>query len=212
MNTPQDLEFAVLTIKYDETTAVNDMNNHFLPYFESSGFPASSVELISIGLNQDPVSENDSFIGVDDLGSWHNANGYNWTFVWDEGNLLFEQYNGFFEGGEGWAGGIEPRYLIMDRNHFVRLVEQGSLDGIAGTGGSLVISPTTGQDLSIDTDFTGITTVINNRTYYLGQTFDSGIANPEVKAHSGSIIYVDNRPSITRSSNQKEDIKVILQF
>ena len=81
-----------------------------------------------------------------------------------------------------------------------------------GTGGSLVISPTTGQDLSIDTTFSGITTVINNRTYYLGQTFASGIANPEVKAHSGSIIYVDNRPSITRSSNQKEDIKVILQF
>ena len=81
-----------------------------------------------------------------------------------------------------------------------------------GTGGSLVISPTTGQDLSIDTTFSGITTVINNRTYYLGQTFTSGIANPEVKAHSGSIIYVDNRPSITRSSNQKEDIKVILQF
>jgi len=81
-----------------------------------------------------------------------------------------------------------------------------------GTGGSLVISPTTGQDLSIDTAFTGITTVINNRTYYLGQTFASGIANPEVKAHSGSIIYVDNRPSITRSANQKEDIKVILQF
>ena len=81
-----------------------------------------------------------------------------------------------------------------------------------GTGGSLVISPTTGQDLTIDDTFSGITTVINNRTYYLGQTFASGIANPEVKAHSGSIIYVDNRPSITRSSNQKEDIKVILQF
>ncbi len=81
-----------------------------------------------------------------------------------------------------------------------------------GSGGSLVISPTTGQDLSIDTTYSGITTVINNRTYYLGQTFASGIANPEVKAHSGNIIYVDNRPSITRSSNQKEDIKVILQF
>jgi hypothetical protein len=26
------------------------------------------------------------------------------------------------------------------------------------------------------------------------------------------MIYIDNRPSITRSSNQKEDIKVILQF
>ena len=81
-----------------------------------------------------------------------------------------------------------------------------------GTGGSLVVTPTTGQDLSIDTSFSGISTVINNRTYYLGQTFANGVSNPEVKKHSGNIIYVDNRPSITRSSNQKEDIKVILQF
>lgn len=81
-----------------------------------------------------------------------------------------------------------------------------------GTGGALTITPTVGVDLTIDSNFTGISTVINNRTYYLGQTFTSGVANPEVKKHSGSIIYVDNRPSITRSSNQKEDIKVILQF
>ena len=80
------------------------------------------------------------------------------------------------------------------------------------TGGSLTITPTTGVNLSIDENFTGISTVINNRTYYLGQTFTSGVASPEVKKHSGNIIYVDNRPSITRSSNQKEDIKVILQF
>jgi len=66
--------------------------------------------------------------------------------------------------------------------------------------------------LSIQTSFTGISTVINNRTYYLGQTFIQGIAEPEVKKYSGNIIYVDNRPSITRSSSQKEDIKVILQF
>ena len=81
-----------------------------------------------------------------------------------------------------------------------------------GTGGSLTITPSTGLNLTIDTNFTGISTVINNRTYYLGQTFTNGVANPEVKKHSGSIVYVDNRPSITRSSNQKEDIKVILQF
>jgi len=78
--------------------------------------------------------------------------------------------------------------------------------------GSLTITPSTGSNLTIDSNFTGISTVINNRTYYLGQSFVSGIANPEVKKHSGNIIYVDNRPSITRSSNQKEDIKVILQF
>ena len=81
-----------------------------------------------------------------------------------------------------------------------------------GTGGALTITPTTGVNLTIDDSFTGISTVINNRIYYLGQTFTSGVADPEVKKHSGNIIYVDNRPSITRSSNQKEDIKVILQF
>jgi hypothetical protein len=79
------------------------------------------------------------------------------------------------------------------------------------TGGSLAISGGS-VSLSINSTFTGISTVINNRTYYLGQTFTNGISSPEVKRYSGNIIYVDNRPSITRSSNQKEDIKVILQF
>ena len=79
-------------------------------------------------------------------------------------------------------------------------------------GGSVTIVPSSGSNLAIDTSFTGITTIINNTTYYLGQSFTSGVAGPEVKKHAGNIIYVDNRPSITRSSNQKEDIKIILQF
>ena len=54
--------------------------------------------------------------------------------------------------------------------------------------------------------------IINNITYYLGQNFTDGISNPEVKRHSGNIIFVDNRPAITRSVNQKEDIKIVLQF
>ena len=80
------------------------------------------------------------------------------------------------------------------------------------TGGALTIVPSTGSNLAIDTSFTGVSTVINSRTYYLGQEFTNGIGNPEVKKYSGNIIYVDNRPSITRSSTQKEDIKIILQF
>ena len=79
------------------------------------------------------------------------------------------------------------------------------------TGGSVNIlgGSTT---LAIQTGFTGISTVINSRTYYLGQSFTQGVSQPEVKKYSGNIIYVDNRPSITRSTSQKEDIKVILQF
>jgi hypothetical protein len=79
------------------------------------------------------------------------------------------------------------------------------------SGGSLTINGGS-VNLTIDSSFTGISTIINNRTYYLGQSFTNGLSNPEVKKHSGNIIYVDNRPSITRSPNQKEDIKVILQF
>lgn len=78
-----------------------------------------------------------------------------------------------------------------------------------GTGGTTIIN---GTNLYIDTNFTGISTTINSRTYYFGQSFTNGVSNPEVKKYSGNIIYVDNRPSITRSSIQKEDIKVILQF
>tara|TARA_B100001996_G_scaffold5714_1_gene4817 strand:- start:543 stop:2111 length:1569 start_codon:yes stop_codon:yes gene_type:complete len=82
--------------------------------------------------------------------------------------------------------------------------------------GSVSIESNEGT-LGIDTSFgtTGspaVSEVINNRTYYLGQSFIQGISNPEVKKYSGDVIYVDNRPSITRSTNQREDIKVILQF
>lgn len=71
--------------------------------------------------------------------------------------------------------------------------------------------------LQIDTAFgtlanPGITTTINNRKYYLGQSFVSGLCNPEIKKYSGDIVYVDNRASILRSVNQKEDFKIVLEF
>jgi len=80
-----------------------------------------------------------------------------------------------------------------------------------GSGGSVAI---TGGDISlnIETAFTGLSTEINNRTYYLGQSFTEGVSQPESKKYSGNIIFVDNRPSVTRSSSQKEDVKIILQF
>ena len=99
------------------------------------------------------------------------------------------------------SANTDPTYgFQMDR--FTANIKSGGSFSI--TGGS--------ETLSISTSFTGLSTVINSRTYYLGQSFTAGVANPEVNKYSGDIIYVDNRPSITRSTNQKEDIKVILQF
>jgi len=82
-----------------------------------------------------------------------------------------------------------------------------SLNHFSSSGESLDIVGTA-SILPIDTVFKGDT--INNID--LGQNFVSGISSSEVKKYSGEIIYFDNRPSITRSQNQKEDIKVILQF
>lgn len=80
-----------------------------------------------------------------------------------------------------------------------------------GTGGSLNINGSN-QDLKIDDTFNDNKFTINNLSYYLGQTFTDGISAPEVKKYSGDLVYIDNRPSITRSENQREDIKIVLQF
>ena len=78
-----------------------------------------------------------------------------------------------------------------------------------GSGGSLSIVGGS-NNLSIQTSFQGVSTVLNSKTYYLGQNFVNGVSQPEVEKHTGNMIYVDNRPSVTRSSSQKEDVKIIL--
>ena len=84
----------------------------------------------------------------------------------------------------------------------------------ASGGNTNIIVTTTGgtETLSIDTGFTGVSTTVNSRTYYFGQTYNNGLANPEIKKYSGNIIYVDQRPEVTRATNQREDIKIILEF
>lgn len=69
-----------------------------------------------------------------------------------------------------------------------------------------------GFNAVIDNTFTGITTTISNKIVNLGVQFTNGLANPEINNKSGDVIYIDNRPTVTRSSRQKEDIKIILEF
>ena len=90
--------------------------------------------------------------------------------------------------------------------------EQIRFTALPASGGSRQINPTSGNTLLIDESFSGVSTTINSRTYFLGQEFTKGVSNPESQKYSGDIIYVDNRPSVTRSTSQKEDVKVILQF
>ena len=91
-----------------------------------------------------------------------------------------------------------------------------------GYGGTYIISgASVGSNLGIDTSFgssanPGTATTIgsgtNTRLVPLGLRFINGIAPPEVEKYSGEVIYIDNRAAIPRSSTQKEDIKIVLEF
>ncbi len=66
---------------------------------------------------------------------------------------------------------------------------------------------------SVETGFTGISTLTTgNKLVNLGANFTAGLADSEINKGSGEVIYLDNRPEITRSPRQKEDIKIILEF
>ena len=71
------------------------------------------------------------------------------------------------------------------------------------------ISPFSG---SIDTTFTDNKVTIGGKIVNLGVNFTEGLANPQINKESGDVIYIDNRPLVSRSSRQKEDIKIILEF
>ena len=70
-----------------------------------------------------------------------------------------------------------------------------------------------GASLVVDTDFDNANTItVGTKIYELGQTFTDGIANPDVRKHSGEVIYIDNRAPITRSTSQKEEVKIVVEF
>lgn len=75
------------------------------------------------------------------------------------------------------------------------------------------ITTSGGFSAAVDTTFTGITTSLSTgKIVNLGTQFTSGLSNPEINKTSGDIIYIDNRPLVSRNSRQKEDIKIILEF
>ena len=75
------------------------------------------------------------------------------------------------------------------------------------------ITSTNSFSASIDSTFTGITTTVTTtKRVNLAAEFNNGISLPEINKGSGEIIYVDNRPRVSRNPRQKEDIKIILEF
>ena len=67
-------------------------------------------------------------------------------------------------------------------------------------------------ELKPDVNFDGNVSTVGDKTINLGQTFDGGVAPPDIEKYSGEIIYIDNRAPITRSSSQKEEVKIVVEF
>jgi hypothetical protein len=98
-----------------------------------------------------------------------------------------------------------------DQTDYDDVSDNSKVLSFSSSGG--LISPFSG---SIDVSFGNPTptnkVTVGNKVIDLGVTFTNGLANPEINKSSGDIIYIDNRPLVSRSSRQKEDIKIILEF
>ncbi len=78
---------------------------------------------------------------------------------------------------------------------------------------TIIKAPGSGFEFTVNQAFTGISTnPTGNKVISLGVNFTNGLASSEINKGSGDVIYLDNRPLVTRNSRQKEDIKIILEF
>ena len=76
------------------------------------------------------------------------------------------------------------------------------------SGANLITGATSSATGTPSSESSEDVTLANNNTL----TFTSGYANPELQPDSGNIIYLENRKPISRSSDQTEDVKVIIEF
>jgi hypothetical protein len=81
----------------------------------------------------------------------------------------------------------------------------------SSSGGS-VTATTSGFSGTVDNGFTGISTTVNGQIINLSTQFTNGLSNPEINRKTGNVLYIDNRPLVSRNSRQKEDVKIILEF
>ena len=111
---------------------------------------------------------------------------------------------------------------FQDRNSFLNQTYFDTTDYVGVSTNSKLyefasnsnaVTTTGGFSGSIDTGFTGVSTnPTGTKLISLGTQFTNGVANAEINKGSGDIVYLDNRPAITRNSRQKEDVKIILEF
>ena len=110
--------------------------------------------------------------------------------------------------------GAKGRVIHYDNvNKILRYYQNEYIDATQTNLNQYKLVPFSGNNPIVETDGPTITpdTTFTNSTLY-GVIFNGGYANPEVKKNSGRIIYIENRQAVNRSSDQIEDIKLVIEF
>lgn len=127
--------------------------------------------------------------------------------------------------------GSEINSITANANHTLIVTTSGSFDFSAGqfltgnTSGAnaYIISSNVVSNTQVEIRYTqGFDLTSNfksfniNEEVFTANTNSSGvvtnIANPEITLGSGEILYIDNRPPVTRSPDQAENIHIVLEF
>ena len=99
----------------------------------------------------------------------------------------------------------------LDTTDYVGVSTGARLESFV-SGNQNIIGESSNFTGEIFQEYTGFTTTSGDKIINLSQNFNNGLAQPEINIGSGELLYIDNRPEITRNSRQKEDIKIVLEF
>ena len=99
--------------------------------------------------------------------------------------------------GSGVLKYMQSPSYHKDDNHIVRAFASDAANAIVG-----VNSASQGT----------VDVALADGTELIGSIFTDGLADPEIEANTGDLIYIENRRLITRAADQIEDIKLVIEF
>jgi hypothetical protein len=99
--------------------------------------------------------------------------------------------------GSGVLKYMQSPSYHKDDNHIVRAFASDAANAIVGANSA--------SQGTVDV-------ALADGTELIGSLFTDGLADPEIEANTGDLIYIENRRLITRAADQIEDIKLVIEF
>jgi len=187
---------------YKELGAKRVMVNSRLQYDETLEFPVDN-DFRRIGILRDPKDST----GVIATSSTYNAltaikfpTATSATFAVDE--LVTQAVTGAKGRVVSWDSSTKILKLYQTKYEDISTGNQsGSLQLFSG--GNSITGATSG---AVETPDTNYSLTISNLN------FSNGYSRPEIEKYTGDIIYVENRRTVSRSIDQIEDVKLVVEF